>query len=92
MVKNLPFNAGDAGLIPGQRTKIPHTAEQPSPSTTMGKKAGTATEVLRAATETQRSHKGEGGLFVSRRENISQGVILCAPSQEEDCLLMRRQS
>ena len=24
MVKNLPCNAGDAGLIPGQGTKIPH--------------------------------------------------------------------
>ena len=25
MVKNLPSNAGDAGLIPGQGTKIPHS-------------------------------------------------------------------
>ena len=24
VVKNLPYNAGDAGLIPGQGTKIPH--------------------------------------------------------------------
>ena len=24
MVKNLPSNAGNAGLIPGQVTKIPH--------------------------------------------------------------------
>ena len=24
MVKNPPFNAGDAGLIPGLETKIPH--------------------------------------------------------------------
>ena len=28
MIKNLPFNVGDAGLIPGQGTKIPHAAEQ----------------------------------------------------------------
>ena len=28
VVKNLPCNAGDAGLIPGQRTKIPHAAGQ----------------------------------------------------------------
>ena len=28
MVKNLPSNAGDVGLIPGQGTKIPHAAEQ----------------------------------------------------------------
>ena len=26
MVKNLPSNAGDAGSIPGQGTKIPHAA------------------------------------------------------------------
>ena len=25
-LKNPPYNAGDAGLIPGQGTKIPHTA------------------------------------------------------------------
>ena len=24
MVKNLPYNAGDVGSIPGQGTKIPH--------------------------------------------------------------------
>ena len=28
MVKNPPYNAGDAGLIPGQGTKIPHAAGQ----------------------------------------------------------------
>ena len=33
MVKNLPFNAGDMGLIPGQGTKIPHTAGRLSPHT-----------------------------------------------------------
>ena len=31
MVKNLPANAEDMGLIPGPGTKIPHPAEQPSP-------------------------------------------------------------
>ena len=30
MVKNPPSNAGDVGLIPGQGTKIPHDAGQPS--------------------------------------------------------------
>ena len=34
VVKNLPFNAGDAGLIPGQGTKNPHVAEQLSQCTT----------------------------------------------------------
>ena len=32
--KELPSNAGDAGLIPGQGTKIPHTTGQLSPRTT----------------------------------------------------------
>ena len=30
VVKNLPCNAGDAGSIPGQGTKIPYATEQPS--------------------------------------------------------------
>ena len=34
MVKNPPSNAGDAGLIPGQGTKIPHIARRLSPHTT----------------------------------------------------------
>ena len=34
MVKNLPYNAGDAGSIPGQGTKIPHAAGQLSPHAT----------------------------------------------------------
>ena len=31
MVMNPPSNAGDAGLIPGRSTKIPHAAGQLSP-------------------------------------------------------------
>ena len=31
MVKNLPSNAGNAGLIPGQETEIPHASGQQSP-------------------------------------------------------------
>ena len=31
MVKNLPYNAVDVGLITGLGTKIPHAAEQLSP-------------------------------------------------------------
>ena len=34
MVKDLPYNAGDAGSIPGQGTKIPHAAGQLSPHAT----------------------------------------------------------
>ena len=40
MVKNLPYNAGDMGSIPGQGTKIPHAAGQLSPR-------ATTTELLR---------------------------------------------
>ena len=32
VVKNLPCNAGDMGLIPGWGTKTPHTEEELSPS------------------------------------------------------------
>ena len=34
MVKNLPSNAGDLGLIPGRGTKIPHAAGQLCPHAT----------------------------------------------------------
>ena len=33
VIKNLPSNAGDVGLIPGFGTKIPHAAKQLSPGT-----------------------------------------------------------
>ena len=34
MVKNLPSNAGDTSLIPGQGTKIPHATGELSPRAT----------------------------------------------------------
>ena len=34
MVKNPPSNAGDADVIPGQGTKIPHAVGQLSPRAT----------------------------------------------------------
>ena len=34
VVKNLPYNAGDAGSNPGQGTRIPHAMGQLSPRTT----------------------------------------------------------
>ena len=40
VVKNLPFNAGDTGLIPGQGTKIPHAAGQLSPHTSTRESMG----------------------------------------------------
>ena len=34
VVKNPPYNAGEAGSIPGQGTKIPHAVGQLSPRAT----------------------------------------------------------
>ena len=34
MAKNLPYNAGDGGSIPGQGTKIPHATGKLSPRVT----------------------------------------------------------
>ena len=39
VVKNLPYNAGDTGLIPGQGTKNPHATGQLSPRATTAKLA-----------------------------------------------------
>ena len=39
VAKNLPSNAGDVGLIPGQGTKIPHATEQLSQNTTTAEPA-----------------------------------------------------
>ena len=50
MVKNLPSNAGDIGLIPGQGTKIPHAMGQL-------RLCATARESLITAMEIQNSHK-----------------------------------
>ena len=44
VVKNLPPNAGSAGLIPGQRTKIPHALGQLSPFATTKDPMCTATK------------------------------------------------
>ena len=42
VVKNLPSNAGDEGLIPGLGTKIPHALEQLSPPDTTREKSRAA--------------------------------------------------
>lgn len=39
MVKNPPYNARDAGLVPDWRTKIPHPAGQLSPQATTGEES-----------------------------------------------------
>ena len=54
VVENQPCNAGDVGLIPGQGTKIPHAAEQPSPcmATSEPRCSGARTTTM----HTQHSH------------------------------------
>ena len=59
VVKNLPCNAGDSGLSPGQGTKIPNAREQPSPHTTTRDSVRhdkrfphDPTKILRATTKT----------------------------------------
>ena len=46
LVKNLPSNAGDAGLTPGWGTGIPHAEGQLSPCVTTRKPCTTATEPM----------------------------------------------
>ena len=45
-VRNLPANAGDAGLTPGLGTNIPHAMEQLSPCTTATEACASRTHVL----------------------------------------------
>ena len=40
MVKNLPSNAGDMGLIPGPGTEIPHVTGKLSPHVQLEKPVG----------------------------------------------------
>ena len=53
VVKNPPPNAGDAGSIPGQGTRIPHAVGQLSPRATNYYRAHT----LRSASATTRERK-----------------------------------
>ena len=55
-VKNPPSNAGDAGFVPGQGTKIPHASGQRSP-------CAIARKSLHATMKTQRCKK------TNKREN-----------------------
>ena len=58
VVKNLPYNAGAVGLIPGWWTKISHAAELLSPHITIREPDETTTEAhaiqMPATTKTQR--------------------------------------
>ena len=55
MVRNLPCNAGDTGLIPGRGTKIPHASEQESPHTAASEPVRPWHTIAHDATKTQRS-------------------------------------
>ena len=44
VVKNLPSNAGDKGLIPGWETKVPHASGQLSPHATTREKTACCNE------------------------------------------------
>ena len=60
VVKNPPFNAGDAGSIPGLGTKIPHTTRQLSPRSakcTAHILLHATVKTLHATTKTRCSHK-----------------------------------
>ena len=67
MVKNLPSNAGDMGLAPGQRTKIPHATGQLSLCVAM--------KSWNAAMKTQRSQNKLNKVylfyFMIKNKNLS---------------------
>ena len=57
MVKNLPSNAGDTGLIPGQGTRIAHAVGQLSPCARTTELAGLSERALMLQT-TKPTHSG----------------------------------
>ena len=57
VVKNLPSNVGDVGLIPGQGTKIPHAAGQLSLRTTTTELT-CLNERVRVSQTTEPTHPG----------------------------------
>ena len=77
VVKNLPSNAGDAGSIPGQGTKIPHAVGQLSPRTATTEPTHSRARVPQldspCATTTEPTHSGamhhnQGEAYVLQRE------------------------
>ena len=55
VAKNLTYNIGDMGSIPGQGTKIPHAIGQPSLHATTRESPCTKAKTPRATTNTQRN-------------------------------------
>ena len=76
MGKNPPCNAGIVGLIPGQKTKIPHASEQLNLHTTTESPC-TATKIQHAATRTQGSqidkHKN---IFLKNNALAQSGLVV----------------
>ena len=77
MVKNSPSNAGDAGLIPGRGTRIPHAVGQLSPFT--------ATKAQCSQINTyfcKQKRKEKGGSGGRGREQVLRFLPALHPGQE----------
>ena len=57
-------NAGDAGLIPGRETKIPHAVEQLSPRTTSGEPVCSRACALQQRPSTADKERKRDGLLL----------------------------
>ena len=72
-IKNLPCNAGDAGLIPGQGTKMPHAREQLTPCTATKEPEHHSLKSPRAATKIPcAATKTDAAKYIHRSKKNSQ--------------------
>ena len=89
VVKNLPSNSGDTGLIPGRGTKISHATGQLSPH-------GTTTELTRLNSQLESQHATNYRVHVlwspcatTKEEKICMMQLqrsLCATTKDLACL------
>ena len=82
VVKNLPFNAGDAGLIPSWGTKIPYTSDQLSPLATI-------TEPVHSYCSARRSGVPRWRL-TQPKSNKKFKNGWSSPNQRKRCLVLRK--
>ena len=76
MVKNLPFNAGDMGSIPGQKTKIPDASGQLSLRTSAKTQCSKKKKKIVKTLESQAvlaSHSAVGYLAMVKRTRLIVG-------------------
>ena len=76
MVKNLPFNAGDMGSIPGQKTKIPDASGQLSLRTSAKTQCSQKKKKIGKTLESQAvlaSHSAVGYLAMVKRTRLIVG-------------------